>query len=1336
MLYMLRIPIQTSNVSFVLQDRVNFEALSLRLILGMGARFRSAQVILMCQFTTFVMTARMHRDHKFEHLHTVYKAHRSTIEIKSGVLRHRLNTFQTSLGKLGEMMVEIRDKKKEAEGILASFANTVKAKIEVQARDKILVLMDKKNEVQAESELMKMTLDTLETHIQKAPQMDLIRNSEKIVDLLANHPAAIAPPENPLSTLLGPGVNSEEFLRIESEVVPSYESSVFRIHGFSRLKGSQEVVFSDVLFSSGVEWRLKVYCAGNGVAKGSFLSVFLEMVKGDTKSTAYQYRIELIPSIESSAPSLLPSRLSITTPRDPVTLPGPAIPDIDRSLFQNPPSSSLTFDSRPSHAQSPPPSVCREFTSNFVIGECWGYNRFCRLDSLTFQEGQTNYLDPADDAIVIRFSVRPTSYRQKCLDLERYIKSLKSSVDPLQESHHSPQRLKIPSVEKGSTKETKCAFLLAPTDSILTLTEVPTAVERSLRSESRPQSADLVPVISSNLQNTDAPVEVVSYAVDRIEGNSVRDQAVDGEEDEGSLNGSRDGEGLSPSTNTGNILPPVESLRDDTETRDSTSGDLNEEGRSGVRGLGDSAQNPGVHWSLEQLRSDMRNFESFVETMAREVRMLENVTQVHLHSRQNTMTSTDSFDTIASDGTPPFSLLNATSPSRSHTIRPFEDTASNITFRHDRLADYSSEGELPYSRSSTPASVGVFGRLAPAEFGFDSPPTGLRGSSHRGVPPTHFSSMSRSSTGSPTANDLLDRILAGGDTPPPSFSFRSRSPSPPPGISSRLPSYGAIRNRLATLPPPPDGYRLRSWASTTTSRDIHLPPIPSRIARQQETLHAATSSLSSSVHSSAFAHSSPRYNDRDQMDISDEGSASRRDEISWDRVFATASDPVLNMTLHTPLTLPLLNVPEPQVSSQTISRGESFPASPDPRSAVHRLGNEDSHRISDSDSEIDGVGSGRDRMANVARWVSDTTMNSIAEGYGQTQDPCALLTHFTSLRVGRTVVLPRTEDDDGPFGGVRGRFSATLTPQRAFGSSAPCARVQITRTSSRDRSIGSFPSDDEETISTWRRGRPRKQASSAATAVRMARAILDGESGSSRASPLSRASTPSSTGSGGRMRDVVVMGVPDLSPSVLFGGGEFERSRRRGEGDRDGASSAPLYRRGRGADDESLQGEINNRRPVSSAGQPGINIDSIGSEGRFRVRRGGAADTVSREMGDRNLTNMPVSRVRTLQPSGLDSQDPMPLSTDTVSREMGDRNLTNMPVSRVRTLQPSGLDSQDPMPLSTRSRMLNQDIEPLIDTIDGIHRALVGCGRALTSLESTLSNPSTPATGSPSASRF
>ena len=51
--------------------------------------------------------------------------------------------------------------------------------------------------------------------------------------------------------------------------------------------------------------------------------------------------------------------------------------------------------------------ISREFSSDFEVGECWGYNRFYRIDVLE-QEGYLTH----DDCIILKYFIRAPNYAQ------------------------------------------------------------------------------------------------------------------------------------------------------------------------------------------------------------------------------------------------------------------------------------------------------------------------------------------------------------------------------------------------------------------------------------------------------------------------------------------------------------------------------------------------------------------------------------------------------------------------------------------------------------------------------------------------------------------------------------------------------------------------------------------------------------------------------------------------------------------------------------------------------------------------------------------------------------
>ncbi|KRX06279.1 TRAF-like protein [Pseudocohnilembus persalinus] len=146
----------------------------------------------------------------------------------------------------------------------------------------------------------------------------------------------------------------------------------------------EDVIYSKPLFQNNIQWRLKVYPNGNGQSKGVYLSVFLEMTQGCKKSQKYEYRVEMLNQNQNSK-----------------------------------------YKQKLQKKQS----VVREFASEFETGECWGYNRFYKLEMLQ-EEG---FYNPKDDQIVLKFFVRAPSYYQKSKDQALYIQNLEDQQLELNE---------------------------------------------------------------------------------------------------------------------------------------------------------------------------------------------------------------------------------------------------------------------------------------------------------------------------------------------------------------------------------------------------------------------------------------------------------------------------------------------------------------------------------------------------------------------------------------------------------------------------------------------------------------------------------------------------------------------------------------------------------------------------------------------------------------------------------------------------------------------------------------------------------------------------------------
>ncbi|KAL2915837.1 hypothetical protein HK105_204538 [Polyrhizophydium stewartii] len=302
-----------------------------------------------------------HKEHSIEHLHAVYKQHRARIDERAKKLYALFNDYSGLLAALNEQTAAIASTKLSMlEGYKTIWHEAVEH-IERQEAIKLSVLSECKQLVSSEFDMLKRTLETLESQLSSAWQTDVIASSDEIIDLVDKlKPKSVEDFKVPLPT--------PDF---ESDIVPNYDRGTFRIRGFKALQQLSTPVYSEPIWASGLTWRLKVYCSGNGACRHECMSVFVELVSGTPVASKYQYRVELV-NLSGSGPM------------------------------------------RQRH-------ISREFTSEFAVGECWGYNRFYSLDLLE----QDGFYDPVEDAVELVYYVRAPTYAQRCRDLSYHISQLK-----------------------------------------------------------------------------------------------------------------------------------------------------------------------------------------------------------------------------------------------------------------------------------------------------------------------------------------------------------------------------------------------------------------------------------------------------------------------------------------------------------------------------------------------------------------------------------------------------------------------------------------------------------------------------------------------------------------------------------------------------------------------------------------------------------------------------------------------------------------------------------------------------------------------------------------------
>jgi len=159
-------------------------------------------------------------------------------------------------------------------------------KLESELKSKLVVLISQKNSVSDEIEYLEDIKNKLEHQIRDSPKNMLIAKSEDLIQMLKEIN------NKPNFKFNASGINFafksdklynfiykyKKFLQ-RSELVPEYDSATFVMMNYSKLRKTKDIVYSEPLQKNGLVWRLKIYPNGNGVAKGGYLSIFLELVK-------------------------------------------------------------------------------------------------------------------------------------------------------------------------------------------------------------------------------------------------------------------------------------------------------------------------------------------------------------------------------------------------------------------------------------------------------------------------------------------------------------------------------------------------------------------------------------------------------------------------------------------------------------------------------------------------------------------------------------------------------------------------------------------------------------------------------------------------------------------------------------------------------------------------------------------------------------------------------------------------------------------------------------------------------------------------------------------------
>ncbi|KAJ2952570.1 hypothetical protein O0L34_g6893 [Tuta absoluta] len=299
-----------------------------------------------------------HSGHTFKPLEEVYEQHVTQIRDEVAQLRRRLLELISLVQDVERNVESVRSAKDERVREIRNAVELMISRLDSALKAKLLTLMGQKNSLTQETEQLEHLLQEIEHQMHSSTRSELIAKSGELSKMI--HQVR----KKPMASFVTAPVPAD----FHSEIVPSYDSSTFPLGNFTQLQHAAAPVYSAPLHVNGLCWRLKVYPDGNGVVRGNYLSVFLELSAGLPETSKYEYRVEMLHQV----------------------------------------------------SRDPSKNIVREFASDFEVGECWGYNRFFRLDLLA-SEG---YLNPDTDTLILRFQVRPPTFYQRCRDQQWYINQL------------------------------------------------------------------------------------------------------------------------------------------------------------------------------------------------------------------------------------------------------------------------------------------------------------------------------------------------------------------------------------------------------------------------------------------------------------------------------------------------------------------------------------------------------------------------------------------------------------------------------------------------------------------------------------------------------------------------------------------------------------------------------------------------------------------------------------------------------------------------------------------------------------------------------------------------
>ncbi|XP_019853986.1 PREDICTED: uncharacterized protein LOC109583188 [Amphimedon queenslandica] len=310
-------------------------------------------------------------DHDIKPLDELHKKHKDVFTTELKKLKTRMSEIISLVEQVDLKIEKVKTEKGKTKQEIETTLGAIDVRLDEQMKLKLQKLIEAKRRLKQEVHDISSLSAELETRL-KGSKSEFIQQEKVLRERMMAKIQKLQESQcNDLERVL-------EIGNFVNEVVPQGEESTFEIKNFKEKQRSGAEIFSPLLSFSGLAWRLKVYPNGHGAFTGRYLCTFIELYGGYSQPATYHYSVELV-------------RMS------------------GRGGNKN---------------------FKREYSSDFVVGDLWGYKKFYDLSKLE-SEG---YL--VHDTLVLKFSINHPTYFDKCRDLMLHVNDLKHKIMSLKHQNN------------------------------------------------------------------------------------------------------------------------------------------------------------------------------------------------------------------------------------------------------------------------------------------------------------------------------------------------------------------------------------------------------------------------------------------------------------------------------------------------------------------------------------------------------------------------------------------------------------------------------------------------------------------------------------------------------------------------------------------------------------------------------------------------------------------------------------------------------------------------------------------------------------------------------------